>query len=115
MSSESEVSVFFSLNENEVAVAAAELSAGAVLALADVKLTVSSESEVAVFFSLNENEVAVAVAELSAGAVRAMADVKLTVSSESEFSSAGAVRAWLADVKVVRVEMPLEPAKGLGE
>ena len=85
VSSESEVSVFFR-------VAAAELSAGAVLALADVKLTVSSESEVAVFFRLNENEVAVAAAELSAGAVLA-----------------------LADVKVVRVEMPLEPAKWLGE
>ena len=114
MSSESEVSVFFSLNENEVAVAAAELSAGAVLALADVKLTVSSESELSVFFSLNENDVAVAAAELSAGEVLALANVKLTVSSESEVSLAGAVRA-LADAKVVRVEMPMDPARGLGE
>ena len=40
---ESEVSVVLSLNENEVAVAAAELSAGAVVALADVKSVVRVE------------------------------------------------------------------------
>ena len=58
-----------------------------------MRLTVSSvESEVSFIFSLNKNEVAVAAAELSAGAVLA-----------------------LADVKVVRVEMPLEPAKWLSE
>ena len=36
---------FFRLNENDVAVAAAELSAGAVLALSDVNLTWSCEME----------------------------------------------------------------------
>ena len=54
-----------------MAVAAPELSAGVVRALADLKRTASSESEDSDFFSLKENDVAVAAAELSTGAVLA--------------------------------------------